>query len=92
MNRADNHGVFRVNLDSLAQLSDMLIQRSAVGQMVQAPTLIEEHISRDHNATVFMKKRQDLDIPETQLDRITTASSSQFGRKNIEVAKTKRRG
>src|SRR4030095_9908952 len=70
----------------------MLIQRAAVGHVIQPPTLVEEHIACDDNASLFMKQCEDLDIAETQIDRGSAATGSQFGWEDLEVCKAKRRG
>lgn len=69
MYRTNDRRVLGINLNALAQLRNVLIERAAVRHVVQAPALVEERISRDDNSPVFVKKRENLDIAETQLNR-----------------------
>ena len=55
MNGADDDGTLGVKFDALAQLGDVLIEGPAVGHVIQSPTLIEEHIPRDDDASVFAR-------------------------------------
>src|SRR4026207_1831333 len=85
VNGADDGWILCVHLDALAQLGDMLIQRSAVGHVIQTPAPVEERVTRNDGSPVFMKKTEDLDIPEAQFDRCSTPTRPKLGRKHVEV-------
>ncbi|MNJ78296.1 hypothetical protein D3C76_1461820 [compost metagenome] len=64
MHGADQQRTIRIELNGLAQLGDMLIQRAAVRQEIIAPGSIEQHLARDDLILVLIEALQDFHLAQ----------------------------
>lgn len=62
MYRLNQSGLLGVKLDLLAQLGDVLVKGSAVGEVVHAPTFVEDGVAVEDLSYVIVEQREDLNV------------------------------
>ena len=65
---ADDLRRTRIDLDPLPELRDLLVERAARGEVVDAPAVVEDRVAIEGLPLVSVEDLEDLEVPEAQVD------------------------
>ena len=63
MDGPDDPWVFRIQLDALSQLTDLLVEVSTVGEIVVTPALVGHQLSIHHLTNSAVQQAEDGQLP-----------------------------
>ncbi len=89
MDRGDDPGSGGIGFDLLAQLSDMLVERTRGAFIFNAPDCIQEMISTQHLVRVSVKALEEIEFTRGEGKRVPLSPHSVLKGIDFRVAETK---
>ena len=86
MDGADDPRVFWIDLDALAKLRNVLVERAAVGEIVLTPAVIEDRVAIQHLALAVVQELKNFHVAQAQFDLHVAAEPAQLRRKDFQIA------